>query len=249
MITCSDVSVSIGNTSILSGVDVMIPEGQWLGVIGPNGAGKSTLLRVLAGRQAHSGNVRINGNSGLGRKRRSHLIAYLEQSPLVPAGMFVADYVMLGRTPHLSRFGSERDVDHEVVIDVLGRLDLRDLAGRRLDTLSGGERQRVLIGRALAQEAPIVLLDEPTTSLDLGHQQEVLELLDELRSTKNLTLVSSMHDLTLAGQYPDVLMLIDRGRVVAHGPAEEVLTPELIVGHYRARVEVRDGVVRPVRPS
>ncbi|MBT8201238.1 MAG: ABC transporter ATP-binding protein [Acidimicrobiia bacterium] len=249
MITCKDVSVKIGQAQLLRKVGFTVEEGQWLGVIGPNGAGKSTLLRVLAGRQQHAGVVEIGGESVLSRRSRSHVIAYLEQTPTVPEGMFVADYVMLGRTPHLSPFGNERELDHQVVSEVLNRLDLTDMAGRRLDTLSGGERQRVLIGRALAQSAPVVLLDEPTTALDLGHQQEVLELLDELRRTRSLTLVSTMHDLTLAGQYPDTLVMIDKGEIVASGSALEVLTPERIVGHYRANVEVRDGVVRPVRPT
>ncbi len=249
MIRCKDVSVTVGQAQLLSDVALSVGEGRWLGVIGPNGAGKSTLLRVLAGRQAHLGIVEIGGESVLSRRARSHLIAYLEQTPTVPEGMYVVDYVMLGRTPHLSRFGTERDIDHRVVSEVLERLDLTDMADRRLETLSGGERQRVLIGRALAQSTPIVLLDEPTTALDLGHQQEVLELLDELRRTRGLTLVSSMHDLTLAGQYPDTLVLIDKGEIIASGSASEVLTPELIVGHYKANVEVLDGVVRPIRPS
>jgi iron complex transport system ATP-binding protein len=234
---------------ILDQVTFGVADGSWLGVIGPNGAGKSTLMRVLAGRQQHSGIVELGEGMNLDRRGRSRLVAYLEQIPVVPPGMFVADYIMLGRTPYIPRFGAESQGDHDVVHQVLERLDLAEMAGRRLDTLSGGERQRALIGRALAQEAPIVLLDEPTTALDLGHQQDVLELLDELRQTRDLTLVSTMHDLTMAGQYPDELLLLDGGRVVARGQADEVLTPDLITTHYGATVVVEDGLVRPLRRS
>ena len=254
MIGCHEVSVEIGAVAILDRVSLAVADGGWLGIIGPNGAGKSTLLRVLAGRQDHGGTVTVSAPSDpdteglrLDRRARSQRIAYLEQTPVVPPGMFVADYVMLGRTPHLSRFGIESDRDRDVVRRVIEELDLAPLAGRRLDTLSGGERQRALIGRALAQEAPVVLLDEPTTSLDLGHQQEVLELLDRLRLSEKLTLVSTMHDLTLASQFPLELLLLDQGRVVATGSSDEVLTTELITRHYGARVKVDNGHVRPLR--
>jgi iron complex transport system ATP-binding protein len=122
-------------------------------------------------------------------------------------------------------------------------------ARRRLDTLSGGERQRATLARALAQDAPLLLLDEPTAALDMGRQQQVLELVDRLRTNRGLTVVSTMHDLTLAGLYADRLLLLDGGRLVAAGGPDDVLTRELITEHYGAEVTVVDGAVVPVRPS
>ena len=126
-------------------------------------------------------------------------------------------------------------------------MDLDELAGRELGSLSGGELQRAVIGRALAQAAPILLLDEPTTALDIGHQQQVLELVDSLRREEGLTVVAAMHDLTLAAQYGDRVVLVDRGRIVAEGSARDVLTSERVEELYGARVRVVDGVVIPVR--
>jgi iron complex transport system ATP-binding protein len=178
-------------------------------------------------------------------------VAFVPQSPIVPPGMSVASYVLLGRTPHLGPLGREGAHDLGVVARTLEQLDLTAFAERPLDTLSGGERQRAMVARALAQEAPVLLLDEPTTALDVGHQQEVLELVDRLRREHELTVVSTMHDLTLAGQYADRLLLLDHGQVVVSGPPEEVLTQENLARFYGARVRVLlEGgalVVVPVR--
>src|SRR5690606_39771859 len=156
----------------------------------------------------------------LRRRERARLVALVPQSPVVPEGITVADYVLLGRTPHLRPLGAEGPQDLAVVHDALALLDLVPVAGRSVSSLSGGERQRVLIARALAQGAPIVLLDEPTTALDVGHQQQVLELVDDLRRCRGLSVVSTMHDLTLAGQYADRLVLLDAGRVVVERSEE-----------------------------
>jgi iron complex transport system ATP-binding protein len=161
--------------------------------------------------------------------------------------MTVAEYVLLGRTPHLSPLAQEGSADRAAAAAVLVRLDLDQLADRELGSLSGGELQRAVIGRALAQAAPILLLDEPTTALDIGHQQQVLELVDRLRQEEGLTVVAAMHDLTLAAQYGDRVVLVDRGRVVAEGSAHDVLTSERVEELYGARVRVVDGLVVPVR--
>jgi iron complex transport system ATP-binding protein len=171
----------------------------------------------------------------------------MPQVPLMPAGMTIREYVLLGRTPYVSYAGREGRRDHAAVERALARLDLVDLAERELGTLSGGERQRVVLSRALAQEAPLLLLDEPTTALDAGRQQEALELIDELRLDAGLTVVAAMHDLTLAGQYAPRLMLLSGGRIVAQGAASEVLTEALVAEHYGARVRVIEGAVIPVR--
>ena len=148
--------------------------------------------------------------------------------------MTVAEYVLLGRTPHLGPLAKEGARDRDAAARALARLDLLPFADRRLGTLSGGEKQRVVVARALAQEARIVLLDEPTAALDIGHQQQALDLLDGLRAESGLTLVAAMHDLTLAAQYADRMVLLDAGRVVAEGRPHEVLTEALIAEHYGA---------------
>jgi iron complex transport system ATP-binding protein len=223
-------------------------------LIGPNGAGKSTLLRSVGGLVAYEGRIRIFGDDArsLGRKELARRVALVPQVPLMPAETTVRDYVLLGRTPHISYFGSERRSDYAAVDAAISRLDLRDLRDRRLDSLSGGERQRAILARSLAQDARILLLDEPTTALDVGRQQQALEVVDELRADSGLTVLSAMHDLTLAGQYADRLLLLDQGRLVASGSAQDVLTPPLISEHYGADVEVVGAsdsaiVVVPVR--
>jgi iron complex transport system ATP-binding protein len=152
--------------------------------------------------------------------------------------MTVAEYVLLGRTPHLGPLAKEGARDREAAARSLQRLDLLPFAARRLGTLSGGEKQRVVVARALAQEARIVLLDEPTAALDIGHQQQALDLLDGLREESGLTLVAAMHDLTLAAQYADRMVLLDAGRVVADGSPADVLTEALIAEHYGASIDV-----------
>jgi iron complex transport system ATP-binding protein len=242
-----------GANEALKGVDLRIGEGELVGLLGPNGAGKTTLLRVLAGLAAAEGELTIDGRDArsLRRRDRSKLVALVPQSPLVPAGMTVTEYVLLGRTAHIHPLGSESRRDLAHVADALDRLDLDGLADRFVATLSGGELQRVLVARLLAQDAPIALLDEPTSALDVGHQQQVLELVDELRRTHGLTVVATMHDLTLAGQYGDRVALLVDGRLAATGPAAEVLTEPIVSAHYGARVRIvqtDDGpVVLPIR--
>ena len=163
------------------------------------------------------------------------LVALVPQTPVVPPAMTVAEYVLLGRTPHLPVLAREHG----------------QFAGRELGSLSGGELQRAVIARALAQGAPILILDEPTSALDIGHQQQVLELVEELRQQEGLTVVAAMHDLTLAAQYGDRILLMDAGSIVAEGPAREVLTSDRIASLYGARVRVLDDgetlAVVPVR--
>ncbi len=156
------------------------------------------------------------------------------------------DYVLLGRTPHIGYFGAPTRHDRAMVDDVIDRLDLGQLANRRLGQLSGGERQRLVIARALATEAPILLLDEPTSALDIGHQQQALELVARLRAEHGLTVISAMHDLTLAGMYADRLALLHEGTVVAEGDVADVLHADTLAEFYGVRVTVHrdpDGTV------
>jgi iron complex transport system ATP-binding protein len=248
------VSVALDGRPVLRGLTLHIPRGARLGLIGPNGSGKTTLLRAIAGLVPHTGELRVGDAAGgmLSRRELARRIALVPQNPAVPAGITVTDYVLLGRTPHIPYFGAESRRDLDIVASVLDHLDLAAFAARRLDSLSGGERQRAVLARALAQQAPVLLLDEPTTGLDVGHQQQVLELVDRLRDELDLTVVGAMHDLTVAGQFADHLVLLDGGRVAAAGPARAVLTEEVIARHYHASVRVLEDpaggiVVVPVR--
>ena len=233
-------SVTLGGARVVDGLGAELTEGEWIALIGPNGAGKTTALRAVAGLVDYEGRVGMFGEDAraLTRRELARRVALVPQVPLIPGDISVREYVLLGRTPYVSYLGSERRADHEAVDAALEQLDLTSFAQRRLDTLSGGERQRATLARALAQDAPILLLDEPTAALDVGRQQQVLELVDMLRARRGLTVLSTMHDLTLAGQYADRLLLLDRGRLVAAGSAEQVLTRTLITEHYSAEVDV-----------
>lgn len=229
-----------GGRPALTEIDVDVRPGEWLAIIGPNGAGKSTLLKAIAGLIPFRGSVAIDGVSitGLRGRARARLIGYAPQTPAMPDGMTVADYVLLGRSPHLSTLAKEGPADLRITREVLSRLDLRQFADRPLRTLSGGERQRGVLARALAQRSGLLLLDEPTTGLDIGHAQELLELVDALRTADGTTVLSTLHDLTLAAQYADRLLLLDFGTVVGAGPPAEVLTADALDRFYGASTEV-----------
>ena len=236
------VSVAYDGAPAVDGLDLEVAEGEWLSLIGPNGAGKTSVLRAIANLVPFTGVVEIGGRSVRehGRRELARKVSMLVQEPEMPAGMTVAHYVLLGRSAHLGYLGKESERDRSIVGETLRRLTLEGLSARPVDHLSGGERQRVAIARALAQEAPVLLIDEPTTSLDVGRQQSVLELIDELRRDRALTVISAMHDLTLAGQYADRLALLVGGRLIGVGSAAEILTEPVIAEHYRAKVMVVD---------
>jgi iron complex transport system ATP-binding protein len=255
VLALEEVSVAYSGRPALDRVTLAVPAGEWLGLIGPNGAGKTTLLRVAAGLIRHGGRVRVGGEApaALGRRSLAQQVALVEQDPPLPLEITVAELVMLGRTPYIPHLGWESRSDRLAVGEVLARLDLVPFAGRRLGTLSGGERQRAVVARALAQEPRLLLLDEPTTALDVGRQQQVLELVAELRAERGLTVVSATHDLTLAATYADRLALLGGGRLAALGPPREVLTEEALAHHYGATLRVlsdEEGglAVIPVRP-
>jgi iron complex transport system ATP-binding protein len=248
------VNARYGARIVAANVDVTVAPGDWLAIIGPNGAGKSSLLKTIVGIVPHDGDIRVDGvpTATMPNRERAKRIAYAPQTPQLPDRLTVTDYVLLGRTPHLSPLARERRSDLAVVSQVLARLDLGSRATRALQTLSGGERQRAVLARVLAQEASLLLLDEPTTGLDIGHAQALLDLIDRLRHEEGATVVSTLHDLTLSAQYATQLLLLDDGQVVAAGSPAQVLTRETIERHYDARVEVLktdDGqlVVAPTR--
>jgi len=248
-----DVTVELGGNRVVDSVSADVQRGEWVNLIGPNGAGKSTLMRAIAGLVQFDGSISLDGAQvrSLARRELARRLAFVPQSPLLPPEMRVREYVLLGRTPYIGTFGGESPRDLEAAEHSLERLDLGRLANRPLRTLSGGEQQRAVLARALAQEAPVLLLDEPTTSLDIGRQQQVLELVAHLRDGE-LTVISAMHELTLASQFGDRLLLLSGGRLVAAGEPGEIATEDLIARHYGADVRVvsENGVpigVIPVR--
>jgi len=247
------VGVRLGRARVLDDVDLVVEPQTWTAIVGPNGAGKSTLLRAIAGLSKHDGRVLLDGRDvdRLPPRDRAGEIGFAPQVPVLPEAFAVREYVLLGRTPYRSLLTGPRSHDRAVVNEALERLDLLALADRPLRTLSGGERQRSVLARALAQQPRLLLLDEPTAALDLGHAQQVLELVDGLRRDEGLTVVSTLHDLTLAGQYADRLALLVGGRLVTAGPPADVLTAQTLADHYGARAEVvagPDGVrIHPVR--
>jgi iron complex transport system ATP-binding protein len=247
-----NVSLSRNNTVILQNINLAIPGGEWTSIVGPNGAGKSTLVQALAGLLPYEGSIQIGGAElrSIAIKARAQHIAWLEQATSIPDGLDfglrVYDIAMLGRLPHQNWLSISSAVDHRAVEQAMRQTAVWDLRERFFSQLSGGERQRLVIARAIAQEAPILLLDEPTAALDIGHQQQALELVDKLRREHGLTVVSAMHDLTLAGIYSDRLILMHAGHVVAQGPAGDVLRPETLGEFYGVSVRVHredDGTI------
>lgn len=237
-----DLGVTYDGTEVLRALNLDLRTGEWLGLIGPNGSGKSTLLRALVGLVPSSGTVVL----GEGRAPGPTDLSLMPQTPELPPGMTVVEYVLLGRTAHLGWLAAESRADRQVAVDVLRRLQLGSFADRRVRQLSGGEAQRVVIARALAQQSPIILLDEPTSALDVGHQVEVLELVDELRHQDGLTVVSAMHDLGITARYADRMLLLEHGTPVALGTPAEVLEPALLSRVYGHPVEVHDVGGHPV---
>jgi cobalamin transport system ATP-binding protein len=239
MIELRNVSVRFGSVDAVRDVSLTVETGEWTALIGPNGAGKTSVLRAMCRLVGFGGDITLDGRSirQMSRREVARVIAFVPQTPVTPLELTVAEYVLLGRTPYLAYLGDESRTDRLAAQRALDRLQLRPFADRALGSLSGGELQRVVLARALAQEAPILLLDEPTTALDLGRQQQALELVDSLRGD-GLTVVSTLHDLTLAGQYADRLVLLDRGAVVAEGLPEDVLSVENVESYYDASVRV-----------
>ena len=224
---------------ILEGVDLEVGAGELVGIVGPNGVGKTALLRLISG--VHSparGSIRIDGMdlSTLKPAQRAKLVSVVPQNPQLPLSFRVEDLVLMGRNPYLKLLQWEGWSDLEIVRRAMDLTETMHLADRSVDTLSGGERQRALVAMALAQETPLMLLDEPTSSLDLAHQTGIMDLVMNVQRQRGGTVVVAMHDLTLAAQYCNRLVLLSEGRVYAEGPPESVLTRENIAKVYRADV-------------
>jgi len=235
------ISVGYGDHLVIPALSLEVATGAVTALIGPNGCGKSTLLRTLARLLSpRSGTVLLDGHDihRLPTKQVARRLGILPQSPLAPESITVGDLVWRGRHPH-QRLGQRRStVDEEAVLDALEATGCAELVDRRVDSLSGGQRQRVWISMALAQQTPYLLLDEPTTFLDIAHQLEVLDLLIDLNQSRGTTIVLVSHDLNQAARYADVVVAMAQGRILGQGHPGEVITAELVSQVYGITAEV-----------
>lgn len=230
-LSAESLTLSYGDRSVIEQLDLQIPPGRITAIVGANGCGKSTLLRALARLIApRSGQVVLDGKALQAQpsKEVARRLGLLPQSPTAPEGIAVADLVGRGRHPHQKLLARWSERDYEVVAQSLAATGTADLADRPVDELSGGQRQRVWIAMALAQETDILLLDEPTTFLDVAHQIEVLDLLTDLNRDRGTTIVMVLHDMNMAARYADHVFAVREGRVVAGGRPADVMTEALI---------------------
>ncbi|SCY91650.1 ABC transporter ATP-binding protein [Rhizobium sp. NFACC06-2] len=228
---CDKITVGYAGAPVLKDVDLTIPDGKITALIGANGSGKSTLLRTLARViQPSSGTVYLDGRpiGTMAARTIAQSLALLPQSPVSPDGLTVRQLCRFGRHPHKGILSRPSRHDEEIVEQALASTGLLDLAERELDRLSGGQRQRAWIAMALAQETPLLLLDEPTTYLDIAHQLEILDLLRRLNRDEGRTIVMVVHDLNHAAQYADHLVAVADGVIFATGSPSTLLTPALI---------------------
>jgi len=226
-----DISMGYDDKLIIENMTVSIPKGKFSVLIGPNGCGKSTLLKSFARLLGpKSGAILLDGKSihDIPTKQLAREVGLLPQSPIVPAGITVADLVARGRFPYQNLFGGMTKKDYEAVAYAMDALGVTELKDKPVESLSGGQRQRVWIALALAQDTDILLLDEPTTYLDIAYQVEILDCIAKLNKEKNVTVVAILHDINLSIRYADHIFAMKKGRLIASGEPKEIITPELM---------------------
>jgi cobalamin transport system ATP-binding protein len=241
MLEVENLSFSYEDRKALEDLSLAVNPGEILAVIGPNGAGKSTLIRVLSGALPHyQGSVRVDGNDtrGMTTAQRARRLAVVPQARNMPPAFTVYQSVLMGRTPYLGWLGQVGSKDRQLARLALERTCCLDLADRMVGEISGGEQQRVLLARALAQDTPVLLLDEPTTHLDLQHQSGLLNLVRDLANKQQLAVLMALHDLNLASIYADRVALLVEGRLMAIGIPHEVLTEQTLTEVYHVPVHI-----------
>jgi len=227
---------------VLHGINLAVASGEFLGLVGPNGSGKSTLVRAVSRVLSPSGgSIVLDGRDlgAMGQREVARRVAVVAQEPAPPFDYSALEIVLMGRSPHLGRFAFEGERDFAVAAECLQATRADHLAARAITALSGGERQRVMIARALAQEPRLLILDEPTAHLDINLQIEVMDLVRRLNCERGLTVIAVLHDLNLAAQYCQRLVLLREGHLAADGPPAEVITPENVLRAYGTQVEVK----------
>jgi len=239
MLSVRNVSAGYGPTDVLQNVTVKIDAGQFTGLIGPNGSGKTTMLRVLSGVLPPSrGEVFFQDTNlhGIGKRQLAKTMAFLSQDLGLDFSFTVRDVTLMGRYPHLSRIGRETREDLRIAEQAMAIADVSHLADRLITATSSGERQRAFIAMCLAQQPKVLLLDEPTSHLDITHQLSILDLIRKLNRRTGITVVAVFHDLNLAAEYCDKLLVLGDGRLQAMGRPSDVITSEMILRVYGAKV-------------
>ena len=235
------IGFSYGQRTILHDVDLEAATGEAVGIVGPNGSGKTTLLRIVGGSLTPGrGDVYVRGERlpSLRPRDRARLVAMVQQSPAVPPGFSALEVVLMGRNPYLGLLQWEGQRDLDVCQEVMELTETWEYAARPVSTLSGGELQRVFIARALAQQTPVLILDEPTSHLDISYQTAIMDMIERIRRKTGITVLAAMHDLSLAAQYCSRIVALHQGTIVASGEPSEVLTVDVVSRVFGAPVSV-----------
>ena len=236
-----NLSHSFGDNPVLRDLSFTIPKGGFFIIIGPNGSGKTTLMKVISGLlKRQYGQLEILGHpiEGYSRKALAQTIAFVSQMAYVDFPFTVSEIVLMGRSPYMGVLGVEDEKDKEIAKEAIRFTGLEHIAHRKMDQLSGGEQQRVFIARAVCQEPDIILLDEPTASLDLAHQVRVMDLMEKLKKESRVTVVMVSHDVNLAAMYGDQLLLLNEGRIECQGHPDKVLTFQTLEDVYKCTLLV-----------
>ncbi|AZN40940.1 heme ABC transporter ATP-binding protein [Paenibacillus albus] len=241
MMIVEQVSKRIGTRNLVQEISFNVEKGRMYGIIGPNGAGKTTLLQLLSGMEAPtSGEVLLQGQAiaSIKRKELAKRVAVLQQGGIPAAAFTVREVVQMGRFPFQNWLGEERSDSEQLIHDAIETMGLTAIAHRQVDQLSGGERQRVALAKVMVQEPELLLLDEPTTYLDIGYQVQLLDTVKRWQQDRQLTVIAVLHDLNLAAHYCDELLVLHEGRMAAYGPPSGIMKPELILGVFGAKAVI-----------
>ena len=243
MLSIQNITAGYDDKTVLHDITATAQAGQFIGIIGPNGSGKTTLLRIISGiLKPLRGKIVFEGREleKISRRELTRKMACLPQDVSIDLSFTVRQVTLMGRYPHLSRFGPHTQKDFDIAEQAMALADVSELAGRLITEISGGERQRALIAMCLAQQPTLLLLDEPTSHLDIGHQLSVLGLLSRLNRQNELAVIAVFHDLNLACEYCQKLMLLNRGRLEAFGSPQEVVSKDMIERVYETEVVVQE---------